>query len=133
MVEYIEYKGKKYAVRVSYYALKMTRKESGKNEGNFNKSMQEALKHPEKFDIEIYETMLWFALLAGAEFEDTKLTIPREKMEFVLDGCFTEFMAIIEKFQPKGSELVGDEKKEEPKGNRQQRRTGKTIVEKEQL
>ncbi len=132
MVEYIEYKGKKYAVRVSYYALKMTRKESGKNEGDFNKSMQESLKHPEKFDIEIYETMLWFALLAGAEFEDTKLDIPREKMEFVLDGCFTEFMAIIEKFQPKELQSAG-EKKDEPEGNRSQRRTGKTIVKKKQL
>lgn len=133
MVEYIEYKGKKYAVRVSYYALKMTRKESGKDQVEFDESMKSALKSPETFDIEIYETMLWYSLVAGAEFEGVELDLPREKIEFVLDGCFYEFMTIVENFQPKTDQLTGSEKKVEPKGNRQQKRTGKIIVDKPKI
>ena len=125
MVEYIEYKKKKYPIRVSYYALKMTRKDTGQTEDGLVKSMSVADRDAMEM-VEMYESLLWYALVAGAEVDGTELDIPREKMEFVLDECFQEFLALVEKFYP-SEEAPG--KKIVPVGNRQQRRTKKKLVE----
>ena len=135
MVRVIEYKGKQLPIRVSYYAMKMTRREMKKKESGstqteleFQDKLKEIETNPEAFDIETYETMLWYALKAGAEHEDTEVTIPREKMEFVLDMCFKEFMEMVSEFTP---QMTGDAtedgetteiKKVVPVENRRQRR-----------
>jgi len=124
MVEYIEYKKKKYPVRVSYFALKKVREETGED---FTKAIQSAQEDGGvNFDMSIYESMLYYALIAGAEATDTKMELKKEKMEFVLDECFIDFINLMQKFFPQ--EMI-DGKKIAPGKNRQQKRSGKILVE----
>lgn len=127
MVEYIEYNGKRYPVRVSYFVLQNFKKETGKT---FDQAQQEMKKTG---DMSMFETVLWLALQSGArktreplvvtEFKNDGSAFEREMkkedMEFVLDDCFKEFMDLLEKMLPADEE--GAEAKK-PQGNRAQRR-----------
>ena len=95
----IEYKGKKYPVRVSYYALKMLRAETGKN-----------IEDAEK-DMAIYESLLYHSLVAGANYTGQELDLDKEQMVWMLDACFTDFIAALGKFFP----AVSDDPKKKTK------------------
>jgi hypothetical protein len=91
MVEYITYKGKKFPIRVSYYVLKHLKEETGKG-----------LEAIDDQDFEVYEAILFYALIAGNQYENGKMESPikRDEMEMVLDECFFDFIALIPKFFP---------------------------------
>lgn len=104
MVEYISYKNKKYPVRVGYYALKHATREVEEKNPGVKVEMEDVLSG----NMEIYEPLLFHSLVMGAKAMDKELTdIKREDMEFVLDECLFEFIAIIPKFFPGGSESDG--------------------------
>lgn len=85
MVEYITYKGKKYAFRVSYYALKKTVDEL--KEKGIDSSMNNILNG----DLSVYEPLLYYSLVSGAKATDKELDLKREDIVDVLDECFLEF------------------------------------------
>jgi hypothetical protein len=97
MIEYIKYKGKKYPVRISTYAMKMLQKET-------DKSVDDLM---EVTDIALYEPLLYYSMVAGAKAEGSELDIKREDVEWVLDECFIEFVQLIPKFFPKNAEVGG--------------------------
>lgn len=86
MVEFINYKGEKYPIRISYYVLQMVQKESGKNLSEMDE------------DFEVQKDILWYALVAGHKMADKTLTIPREDMVWVLDECYMEFQQAMYSF-----------------------------------
>jgi hypothetical protein len=79
MVEFIEYNGEKYPIRISYYVLLMAQKESGV-----------ALEQLEN-DFEAQQHILWYALVAGHKMAKVELTLPREEMVWVLDQSYLQF------------------------------------------
>ena len=99
MVEYLTYKDKKYPFRVNYYAIKHYQLETGKELDNVTT------------DIASTEILLWYALIAGHDFEDKELDLKRENMEFMLDVCLAEFNKLVLNFFPKTKELKEDNKK----------------------
>lgn len=88
--EIIKYKGKEYPIRGSYYALKKATAGS-----------DIALEDLMSKDITILEPLLFYSMVAGAHFENEKLDIKLEDMEWVLDECFEDFMRILPNFFPK--------------------------------
>ena len=94
MVEYITYKGDKYPVRISYYALKKVKEETGK-----------ALENIED-DITLLEPLLFYSLEAGHKAANKNFTVRREEVEFMLDECWIEFVESIKKFFPNGNANV---------------------------
>jgi hypothetical protein len=101
MVQYISYRGKKYPIRVSYYVLKHLKEETGKG-----------LEAIDDQDFEVYEAVLFYALIAGNQFENGKMESPikREEMEMVLDECFFDFIEKIPKFFPDNNKKGGASK-----------------------
>ena len=98
--EDITYKGVKWPVRISYYALKQFTKDTGVDIRDIDK------------DVSYLETLLWFGLIAGCNAVDRELTLKREEMEFILDESMAEFNEAIIKFFPTGKpETIGDKKK----------------------
>ena len=95
----IKYKGKDYPVRVSYYALKMLRAETGKN-----------IEDAEK-DIAIYESLLYHSLMAGAQYTGQQLDLKKDDMVWMLDACFDQFVAALGKF----FQAVSDDPKKKTK------------------
>lgn len=95
MIEYINYKGKKYPIRISTYAMKMLQKET-------DKTVDDLMNVN---DIALYEPLLYYAMVAGAKAEGSELDILREDVEWVLDECFIEFVKLIPKFFPE--DVVG--------------------------
>lgn len=95
MVQYINYKGEKYPVRISYYAIKKL-KDEGKNIqlGVDDQSLA-------SMDAEILEILLYHSLIAGAKAENKEMELPREEMEWVLDECMLEFIKLLPLFFPK--------------------------------
>ena len=79
MVDFITYKKKKYPIRISYYVLMMAQKEAGVTLEELDS------------DFEAQQSMLWYALQAGAKMAGTKVDIPREEMVWVLDESYLEF------------------------------------------
>ena len=112
IVKYIEYKEKKYPVRIAYRALMMLEQETGKS---FDQ-MQEDKNIP----IKVYQTLLFHSLIAGANAEEVKMTLKEDQMIDVLDECFMDFVEMIPAFFPEGK--VGNV----PKNRRQRRQQGKT-------
>jgi hypothetical protein len=97
MIEYIKYKGKKYPVRLSTYAMKMFQKET-------EKSIDDLM---EVQDVALYEPLLYYSMVAGAKAEGTELDIAKEEIEWVLDECFIEFVQLIPKFFPENAGVGG--------------------------
>ena len=82
-MDYLSFKGQKYPVRVSYYALKQYQVETGKGIESIDE------------DLTNLETLLYYSLVAGAKAEDKKLPLKKEDMEFFLDESLTEFNQIL--------------------------------------
>lgn len=85
MVEYVTIKGKKYPIRISYYALLKAQKDSGVSLDQIDS------------DIEAQQHLLWYALEAGHHFINEKLpdTIKKEDAMWYLDECYMEFQEAI--------------------------------------
>lgn len=90
MVEYINYKKKKYPVRISYYALKMFKKETGKSFEEMDNNME----------MDVYETIIYYSLVSGARADEEELDLTKEDMVDVLDECFMDFVKLVTKFFP---------------------------------
>jgi len=93
MIEYIKYRGKKYPIRISTYAMKMFQKET-------EKTVDDLM---DINDIALYEPLLYYSMVAGAKAEGTELDIKKEDIEWVLDECFVEFVKLIPKFFPENA------------------------------
>jgi hypothetical protein len=83
----IEYKGSKYPVRVSHMALKGLKADTGKTVEDL--SMK---------NIELYESLFYHSLRAGAEYTGQPMTLKKEDMEKVLDACLFQFVGLIPQF-----------------------------------
>lgn len=94
MVEFITYQKKKYPIKIGYYVLKMLKVETKKNLEDIGG------------DIEIYETLLFYALKQGAKIEGVDFNFTKEDMEQVLDECFFDFVELIPKFFPDAKKFI---------------------------
>lgn len=112
IIKYIEYRKKKYPVRIAYRALMMLEEETGK-------SFQE-MQSKEEVPIKIYQTLLYHSLIAGANAQEVKMTLKEEDMIDVLDECFMDFVGMIPAFFPE--DKVGNV----PKNRAARRKQGKT-------
>jgi hypothetical protein len=88
IVQYITYKGEKWPVRISYYAIKKFQEETKKDISELDK------------DIAFLEILLWYGLIAGHIAETKPMTLKREEMEFILDESMNEFNEAILSFFP---------------------------------
>lgn len=95
MTEVIKYQGKEYPVSVGYYALKHTSRELSKD-GKEDLSIEKILSG----NLESYEPLFYYSLVAGHKKEGKELTIEREDIEFMLDDVLWEFISLIPKFFP---------------------------------
>lgn len=109
MTEFIDYKENKYPISVGYYALKHTSRELTA-EGQEDLSMDQILSG----NLETYEPLLWYSLVAGHKKEGKTLTIDRSEVEFMLDDVLWQFIALIPKFFPKGNVLKETPKQQVP-------------------
>lgn len=98
LIEYIDYKGEKYPLRISYYAIK-----------HFQDETQKSLELIDS-EMGLIEPLLWYSLVAGHKAEDKELTLKREEIEFMLDETLDQFNSIIVSFFPPAKESV-DKKK----------------------
>lgn len=96
MTETIKILGKEYPIKVGYYAIKHTIREQEKN-GKKGLTMDAILSEG---NIEVYESFLYYGLKLGAKLEDVEFTAKREDMEFWMDDCFNDFVALMPKFFP---------------------------------
>lgn len=83
MIKKLNYKGKKYPLRISYKALKGVVMALGR----------EFKSDDEVFDFEGAEELLFQGIKAGCEFSGNDMDLKREDMENVLDECFDDFIA----------------------------------------
>lgn len=95
MVENLVYKGKKYPIRVSYYALSMTQKETGKTISKIDDS-----------DLDVYQTLVFHALVQGHKITQKELILTKEDMVDFLDAVFFDFIEILPKFFAKVSPVT---------------------------
>lgn len=105
MVEYLDIFGKKYPVRIGYYVMKKVKEETGKS---FSGALEEI---EETGDIELHETILFYALKMGAFAEKEELDLERDQMEMVLDACFYDYLKLFqsEKFFPPEMKELAEE------------------------
>lgn len=82
-MDYLNYKGAKLPLRVSYYALKQYQVETGKDISSLDESISNL------------EILLYYALKAGAKADNKLFEIQREEMEFILDEALPEFNSIL--------------------------------------
>jgi len=82
-MDYLTYKGEKWPLRVSYYALKKYQQETGKG--------IETLED----DMANLEILLDYSIQAGCKAEDKEFTLKRDDMEFMLDETLNDFNKII--------------------------------------
>ena len=82
-MNYLNFKGETYPVRVSYYALKQYQVETGKGIETIDD------------DLGNLEILLFHALVAGSKAENKELHLRKEDMEFFLDECLVEFNQIL--------------------------------------
>lgn len=87
-------------MRISYYAMKMFQKETGRKIEDLSNS-QDILTEG------LYEKLLYHSLVAGARVEQIDLDLKEEDMEMVLDECFMEFINLIPSFFPEIDEQGG--------------------------
>jgi hypothetical protein len=100
MTENLKYENKDFPISVAYYALKHTSRELTA-EGQEDLSIDQILSG----NLESYEPLLWYSLVAGHKKEGKELTIQREDMEMMLDDVLWQFIALIPKFFPTGNVL----------------------------
>lgn len=97
-MDFLNFKGERWPVRVSYYALKQYQTETGKSIDTIDENISNL------------EILLHYALVAGCKAEDKPFTFKREDMEFILDECLAEFNAILIGSFPQ-DKSVGSKKK----------------------
>lgn len=102
-VKFIKYRDKDHPVRVSYWATKKFKEETGMNFGGDYKYNDEGfitLVEGKEFKMEHYELLLFYALKAGKKAKDDKIEIDftKDDMEFILDECMHEFMEMVRDF-----------------------------------
>ncbi len=109
MVKFINYKNKKYPVRISYRALNGFKEETGKGFSEMGENM----------DLSNYEPLLFHSLISGALAEEVTMAFKREDMPEVLDECMMEFVGFVPDFFPdnKAGKTAG-----EPRPSRRERR-----------
>jgi len=90
-MDYLAYKGEKWPVRVSYYALKQYQLETGKG----IETIEE--------DLTNLEILLHYSLVAGCRADDKEFSLQREDMEFILDESLTSFNQILTGSFPEGT------------------------------
>jgi len=98
MVKYINYEGKDYPIRISYYALKKLKETLGRS----------LSAEDDGTDYEVYETLLFYGLQKGHQKMSPEETFPfkREDMEDVMDEVYIDFMKLVPQFF---SELATEE------------------------
>lgn len=95
MVKYVEIKGKKHPVRVSYLALKMVKEDTKKDLTNMD---------TDNLDFDVQESLIYWALKSGHNAMkqvggiEEPFTFTKEQMEEVLDDCWIEFVSLIPEF-----------------------------------
>jgi hypothetical protein len=100
MLQQITYKGEKYPLRVSYYAIKRFELETGKKLTQLDD------------DLANLEVLLWYSLEAGAKATNAVLHLTREDCEFILDESMNEFSnAIQDSFAPPSKDEGKSKKK----------------------
>lgn len=109
MIEYIDYKNKKYPIRISYSAIMGLKKDTGKGLEDMGSGMDE----------ETIESLLYHSLKSGARAEDSEMSFEKTDMVDILEDCFLDFIQQIPKFFPENKigQTVG-----KPLKNRNQRR-----------
>lgn len=85
-IAHIEYKGKQYPIRISYYVMKMLKAKTGKNIEELGE------------DMALYEDLLYYALESGAKYTGVEMKLNLDEMEDALDHCFLDFVALIPQF-----------------------------------
>jgi len=103
MIDYIEYKNKKYPFRVGYRALKKL-----KEKHNIS---SEDLAGTGDIGLEVYETILYWSLVSGAKAMDEKLSLKETDMEDVLDESMFDFIEKMPKFFPKEVKKTGAQRR----------------------
>ena len=98
-VKHLPYKGEKWPIRISYYAIKMFQEETKKDVSEIDK------------DISLLEVLLWFALIAGHTAEGKPMTLKRDEMQFMLDESLDEFNELMMSFFPEAVGDMGNNKK----------------------
>lgn len=98
-IEYLNYKGEKWPIRVSYYAIKKFQEETGKELTELDR------------DISLIEPLLWYSLVAGHTAEGKPMTLKRDEMEFMLDESMDEFNHLMLGFFPAPVAKTSDEPK----------------------
>jgi hypothetical protein len=87
MIKHITYQGEKYPIRVSYYAMVKFKEQHGM-------SIEKLTDN----DVEKWQDILFYALVAGHKVTKEEMNLEREDMIFVLDECFMEFMKLVPTF-----------------------------------
>jgi hypothetical protein len=87
MVEFIKYNDEELPVRVSYFAISMVKKKTGKS-----------LSAVQDEDYDLYEALLFYALMQGHTITKKPFNFVLEDMPQILDQCFVDFLKIIPKF-----------------------------------
>lgn len=99
LIQYITYKGERWPIRISYYAIKKFQEDTKRDIADIDK------------DISLLEVLLWYGLVAGHSADGKELTLKREDMEFILDESMNEFNDVIMSFFPLAIEGSDSKKK----------------------
>ena len=86
MVEYIEFRGKKYPIRIAYRALVLAQAETGLTAAEL------------EVNLEAQQTLLWYALQVGAEITKQPHDLKREDMVWMLDENLYDYNRIMDIF-----------------------------------
>lgn len=92
MVDYINYKGEKYPVRIAWSTLKKISRE-------------------QMDEWEQAETALWFGLVSGHIADNRELKLTREEVQFILDESLEEYNQIMINSRPPSSGKPEEEDK----------------------
>lgn len=87
-VEFIEYNGKKYPIKLGIYSLMLLQKREGISLDDINSNP------------ELYAPILFMALQQGSQITKEPLDLLEDEMTAVLDDCFVEFTTLLPKFFP---------------------------------
>jgi len=99
MVQHITYKGEKWPIRISYFAIKKFQEETGKEISEIDSN------------ISYLETLLWYGFVAGHNAVNKELILKREEMEFILDESMNEFNEVILSSFPLPGDIKDNENK----------------------
>ena len=96
MVRHISYKGKELPILITFFSLFRTEEETGK-------SLDEKSTYKE------FETLFYYALLEGHDFEDLEFDISKHKAALILGSVFKQFKDFIPEFMAAIAEQSTDE------------------------